>query len=516
MAVGCPLCLPAGPALERARCRDVPPGSVKEIALKHLLALNARKLGTRGFGLVPRSYLIEDNEGCGPEFEYFVKDFKLSQAVAVLLCVVDGPCRDSSRGSADALDAIDKDALREERVPEGLWGRELVDIRWQPGPDPGKHANAEIVAAALSVVRRISSSVSGLEGCLCGAPPVEDEEWCVLRSFSPMQSLDDSVDEAVKAEAASLLSSLPVSFQLPILRSNLWVLKPSCGQFGRGQLLLDRLPEEPAQLLQWAASIGRGGLKAAADLREGCLLQKLIERPHLLDRGLLASIRPPAVPDPDIRSMSGFKYNLRLWALVTLQDPPSVYLYRHGYVSLASKPFEAGPAVLSHITNLRRMESSKKPARGKKNGGVQEVGSMQRHWSAEDLAAYLAHEAGGRDVFADEVLPRIREAVRSVFSALASQPSGLASSEAEAGRRLRRLGLDFLIGSNLEVFLIEANVLRDGFGLGYAASGPTGDLKRGLVEGLTRDEILLKGVLKRGCPEEDPVPDTFERLLPLT
>ena len=58
--------------------------------------------------------------------------------------------------------------------------------------------------------------------------------------------------------------------EVSLLYRNIWALKPSCGQFGRGILLLDRLPSDAVELLAWAAAVGRGGLKGGNDVKEGC------------------------------------------------------------------------------------------------------------------------------------------------------------------------------------------------------------------------------------------------------
>lgn len=65
--------------------------------------------------------------------------------------------------------------------------------------------------------------------------------------------------------------ALVLPCQVTLLHRNIWALKPSCGQFGRGILLFDRLPLDPQQLLKWAAAVGRGGLKGGNDVKEGCL-----------------------------------------------------------------------------------------------------------------------------------------------------------------------------------------------------------------------------------------------------
>ena len=106
-------------------------------------------------------------------------------------------------------------------------------------------------------------------------------------------------------------------YQLGLLRDNVWLLKPSLngGGNGRGIMLLDRLPlggspgsgrdNVPALLLAWVAAVGRSGSGGQNDLKHGFVLQKAVERPHLLNRELLLR-HWPAV-QARLCSAGGFK-----------------------------------------------------------------------------------------------------------------------------------------------------------------------------------------------------------------
>ena len=295
----CPTCGGVEAALAQARQHDVVPGSVKEVHLKHLLALNLRKLCDAEYTIAPRSYILLPEDPLG-HFHLFVQDFKISQAFAVLRRVVE--LASSAGDNQPSGPRVSEIALEEihakpKRSPEGLWGRELVDIDWEPGSEPTQALTPAQVSAAIAVVRRaIYAERSGSCG-LCSIS-ISEDEWCLLQCFSWFSRWEQDAANVFDSESSSrvaleLLREAPARYQVSLLRNNLWVLKPSNGQFGKGQLILDRLPAKPAQLLQWAADVGRGGLKGTADQKEGCVLQKLVESPHLLSRQLLLDCWPP-------------------------------------------------------------------------------------------------------------------------------------------------------------------------------------------------------------------------------
>lgn len=67
---------------------------------------------------------------------------------------------------------------------------------------------------------------------------------------------------------------------------------------------------------------------------ENTIIQKYIPNPLLLD---------------------GFKFDLRLYVLVTSFQPVEAFLYRRGFARLSSQPFSTDPATISnmfiHLTN---------------------------------------------------------------------------------------------------------------------------------------------------------------------
>ena len=87
-----------------------------------------------------------------------------------------------------------------------------------------------------------------------------------------------------------------------------------------------------------AASCGKGirviGKKQTVNKRAGCIVSKYISKPHLI---------------------KGYKYDLRLYVLVTSFDPVKIYLFKDGLVRLATVPYSTSKASLKqrfvHLTN---------------------------------------------------------------------------------------------------------------------------------------------------------------------
>ncbi|CAE8609497.1 unnamed protein product [Polarella glacialis] len=491
-------CLPEALAVAR---RGDQCGSVKEINSKRLLALNLRKLGGGEFHFTPRSYVLV-TDSLGHEFVDFVHDFKASQAFAILKYV------SNDQSGCAGLPCSTRVEPPNLQLPEGTFGRELPDISWEPGPDPTRGVTTDMVRTSVAVAERAIEVFH--QGGRISSVVVTDEEWTVLHDFSPHASPNGLDVAAYAPQAVQLLAALPPECQVTLLEQNLWILKPSLngGGNGRGIALVDRLPSSPSQLLSWAAAVGRGGGGGVNDALDGCLLQKLVERPHLLDQLLLqdsavshtfqdveqrwavatqavAEDVPRVQPNPfaNVGGIGLFKYNLRLWILASMASPPEVWLYRDSYVDLAATEFTADLNIASHVTNLQRGHRA-----------------CQRYWALPDFSAYLRRMHGGRDLYGEQILPQARAIICNVFRALQRPPNSLLNKPVA---RLKRLGVDVLVDANHAVWLVEFNVLRNDYGL-KAAKGQEAkdDLTRRLVE----EETKLKAALESG----NCIPPTWE------
>ena len=102
-----------------------------------------------------------------------------------------------------------------------------------------------------------------------------------------------------------------------------------------------------------ASSCGRGiriiGKKQNVPKRPGILLQKYLSKPHLL---------------------RGYKYDMRIYILVTCYEPLKAYMFQQGLVRLATVPYTTAKGSLKkrfiHLTNF---SVNKKNVDYKKNTG---------------------------------------------------------------------------------------------------------------------------------------------------
>ena len=78
-----------------------------------------------------------------------------------------------------------------------------------------------------------------------------------------------------------------------------------------------------------AASCGKGirviGRKQTVNKRNGYIVSKYVSKPHLI---------------------RGYKYDLRLYVLVTSFDPLKIYIFKDGLVRLATVPYSTSKASL--------------------------------------------------------------------------------------------------------------------------------------------------------------------------
>jgi len=378
-------------------------GSADELNCKELLALNLRKLGEEVHHLAPRSYVILPQREIDGEFDAFLKDFMVSRALAILKNVVesgDEPSEQTAISDAQLQEDDPDESTRPRSHHESSQrlstsggkthvGRQVgadIDapvpvIRWEPHPT--QPIDDKVVNTALEVARRYLSRLVPLE--------VRQDEWCILRNAkldcNASAGTGACVSDEQREAASATLSALPPECQLSLLLKNVWLLKPSLngGGNGRGILLFDRLPEGssmpgnnsiPSLLLAWQAAVGRCGVQGLNDARHGCILQKSVEDPHLVNRRILMLHWPTGQhlncePRDKITVESGsvdgkiavpetswFKYNLRIWMLASLGQSPSSWLYQEGYIDLSGLEFTNKLIPGAHVTNQVRLFNS--------------------------------------------------------------------------------------------------------------------------------------------------------------
>lgn len=146
-----------------------------------------------------------------------------------------------------------------------------------------------------------------------------------------------------------------------------WVLPEEYDQFHR-----DKEAEDPEQLYilkPSASSCGRGikvvNKKSIISKKDGFIASKYIMNPHIFN---------------------GFKYDLRVYVLVTSFDPLRVYIFNEGLVRFATEPYTNNPKDLKkkfvHLTNF---SVNKKSENFVINKGNAEEGENASKWSFNQL-----------------------------------------------------------------------------------------------------------------------------------
>lgn len=95
----------------------------------------------------------------------------------------------------------------------------------------------------------------------------------------------------------------------------LWILKPNASSCGKGIRVLSKTSSLPKE-------------------KKGFLISKYVAKPHLID---------------------GYKYDLRIYILVTSYDPLTIYFYKDGLVRFATEKYTLNSKSLKkrfiHLTN---------------------------------------------------------------------------------------------------------------------------------------------------------------------
>lgn len=118
-----------------------------------------------------------------------------------------------------------------------------------------------------------------------------------------------------------------------------------------------------------ASSCGRGikviGKKTKIARKDGYLASKYVAKPHLIN---------------------GYKYDLRVYVLVTSYDPLRVYVYNDGLVRFATEKYTLNPNDLKkrfiHLTNFSVNKRSENFKQNKNDGNSEENTSK---WSFKAL-----------------------------------------------------------------------------------------------------------------------------------
>lgn len=303
-------------ALAAAR-GDTPAGTVGELQQKHLLALNLRSVSDAD-ALFPRAYYLPCLEGCraaSDERNAWKIDFMVSQAAAVLASAT----AHSIREPLDSICATETDLL----------------------------AVAVIVCERFLVNRQLFSMM--------------ESEWLLLAKFDFKAQLACSSEnqrEYTRELLQRLQKQCPM-LQLDLLKSNVWLVKPSTGALGRGIAFIKGLDSTGEPM-----TMDAGKQRRANHDDLGYIIQKYIERPHLIEPAtLLNCVGGSAMVGSEFNIPSGisvgsdggsYKYGIRLWLEVLWSSTqPEAWIYEQGYIDFADRPYTDELAIsTAHVTNL--------------------------------------------------------------------------------------------------------------------------------------------------------------------
>lgn len=191
-----------------------------------------------------------------------------------------------------------------------------------------------------------------------------------------------------------------------------------------------------------ASSCGRGikviGKKTKLTRIDGYLASRYLARPHLIN---------------------GFKYDLRVYVLVSSFDPLRVYMYNDGLVRFATEKYTLNPDDLKkrfiHLTNFSVNKKSENFKQNKGAGAEGEENSSK--WSFKALR----REYDKLGINCDYVFAQMKDVI--VKTLISVEPHIVSNlNKCNSWNRtscFELFGFDILIDQNLKPWVLEVNVL---------------------------------------------------------
>lgn len=195
---------------------------------------------------------------------------------------------------------------------------------------------------------------------------------------------------------------------------SLWILKPVASSCGRGIKIIIK-----------GSSIPK---------RPGYLVSKYIANPHLIN---------------------GFKYDLRVYALVTSYDPLRIYMYDNGLVRFCTEPYTTSvKSCKSRCVHLTNYAVNKKAEKFIKNENPEEDGVGSK-WS------FIAYRKKLSELGIDhqKLFKSIKDVIiKACISAETAIFNGIMQSCKFPNQCFELYGFDILIDAQLKPWLMEVNV----------------------------------------------------------
>ena len=218
---------------------------------------------------------------------------------------------------------------------------------------------------------------------------------------------------------------------------DMYILKPTSSSCGRGIRVI-------------------GKKDNLNNKKAGYLVSKYLSKPHLL---------------------RGFKYDLRIYVVVTCFDPLKAYMFQDGLVRLATQPYSTAKGSLKkrfiHLTNYsinKKAENYVKNTNGVEVNGSKKENDQSKAATAEDgnegeeeLSAkwslqQLRQEYNKMGINYNEVFKNIKSLCVKTLMAVEPEICSQMRMNKHKGSCFEIYGFDVLIDENFKPWLLEVNV----------------------------------------------------------
>ena len=171
--------------------------------------------------------------------------------------------------------------------------------------------------------------------------------------------------------------------------------------------------------------------------RSGYIVSKYVAKPHLI---------------------RGYKYDLRLYVLVTSFEPLKIYLFQEGLVRLATVPYSTSKSSLKqrfiHLTNFSVNKKSEAYVKNTNSATQPEEPAFESKLNLTQLRAEYERIGVNYDELFEKIKEILIKTLLSVENPLVTGMSGIKSKKS----CFEVYGFDILIDANFRPWLLEVNV----------------------------------------------------------
>lgn len=183
----------------------------------------------------------------------------------------------------------------------------------------------------------------------------------------------------------------------------------------------------------------------------------LVQDPEDLDEYCEMSVAQQYI-DPYL--IDGYKFDLRIYALLTSVDPLRIYIYQEGMARFCTEPYVPPKSsnleqVYSHLTNYslnKKNDHFQQP----ENADEADCGSKR---SLTSVYKYITKNGGDVSAIQHEIESIIRKTIGSIQPLLSNSYHTAINHKDEKSRCFEILGFDILLDSSLKPWLLEVNCM---------------------------------------------------------